>query len=132
MSKPTLGQTLREAREASGLALGAVATATRIPLPTLEALEADRMEALPADVYLRGFVRSYCRVVRASDADVMPLLDAVLATRRGSEGEGLTRPENGRPLMSMEPVGGPGRVGLIVIGVGLAAVVATVLALVFR
>jgi cytoskeletal protein RodZ len=57
--RPTLGETLRAARESKRMKLPEVAQKTRIPLERLEALEKDRYGDLPDDVYLRGAIRNY-------------------------------------------------------------------------
>lgn len=56
---PTLGETLRAAREGQRLKLAQAAEKTRIPLDRLQALESDRYFDLPDDVYLRGAIRNY-------------------------------------------------------------------------
>ena len=56
---PTLGETLREARQQKKAKLGQVETETRIARAKLEALESDNLEALPDDVYTRGAIRNY-------------------------------------------------------------------------
>ena len=57
--RPTLGESLRAARESKRIKLPEVAQKTRIPLERLEALETDRYADLPDDVYLRGAIRNY-------------------------------------------------------------------------
>ncbi|MEZ4366937.1 MAG: helix-turn-helix domain-containing protein [Kofleriaceae bacterium] len=54
---------LRDARLDRGLTLADVAAVTKIPSRTLDLLEAGRFEDLPADVFVRGFVRNYARCV---------------------------------------------------------------------
>jgi hypothetical protein len=54
-----LGQQLRAARERRGAALEQVSEATRIRGPYLEALERHDWQALPAEVFTRGYLRSY-------------------------------------------------------------------------
>jgi cytoskeletal protein RodZ len=56
---PTLGETLRDARKAKNAKLTQVAAETRIDRERLEALEADRLDALPDDVYTKGAIRNY-------------------------------------------------------------------------
>ncbi|MBC7236136.1 MAG: helix-turn-helix domain-containing protein [Chloroflexi bacterium] len=56
-----LGKRLREARESKGLTLEQVEKLTHIRRPFLQALEEDRLDDLPDDVYARGFVRNYAR-----------------------------------------------------------------------
>ena len=55
----TIGQQLRQAREARSLTLEQVAQATHMRVHYLQALEANDIEALPSLVQARGFLRSY-------------------------------------------------------------------------
>lgn len=54
-----LGSSLREARLKRGLELDAVQKALRIRRRYLEALEDERFELIPGEVYARGFLREY-------------------------------------------------------------------------
>lgn len=54
---------LREGRAASAMSLEEIARVTRIPQRSLERLEEGAFEALPADVFVRGFLRSYAQCV---------------------------------------------------------------------
>jgi cytoskeletal protein RodZ len=64
MSVPDgVGSRLREARERRGLSIGQVASSTKIPASTLDALERGDMARLPAGVFTRGFVRAYSGAV---------------------------------------------------------------------
>jgi len=71
-----IGETLRAAREQQGRSIEDAARETRITAQFIEALEAERFEALPAAVYVRGFLRSYAGYLRLDPA---PLLDALPA-----------------------------------------------------
>ncbi|HVF33938.1 MAG TPA: RodZ domain-containing protein [Candidatus Saccharimonadia bacterium] len=64
-SVPTLslGARLRNAREARGLSLEQVARSLRIPSARLAEIEHDRHENIGAAVYVRGYLRSYARLV---------------------------------------------------------------------
>ncbi len=53
------GRTLREARERRGLSLRQISNATKISMPTLEALERNDFARLPGGIFGRGVVRSY-------------------------------------------------------------------------
>ncbi|WP_225413499.1 helix-turn-helix domain-containing protein [Stigmatella hybrida] len=55
------GEVLRQVREGRGLSLHQLAERTRISAKHLENVEADRYAALPATVYLRGFLMSLAR-----------------------------------------------------------------------
>ena len=70
-----IGDTLREARERRGLTIEQAAQETRISPRFLEALEAEEFDALPAPVYVRGFLRSYANYLRI---DPQPLLDQLV------------------------------------------------------
>ncbi len=52
------GRVLRERREALGLSLEQVAASTRIPLAHLQAIEADRLDDLPAGPYAVAYLRT--------------------------------------------------------------------------
>lgn len=66
-----LGARLRAAREQKGLSLEQVEHATRIRRAFLEALEEERFEALPGDVYARGFVRNYALFLGLDAKDLL-------------------------------------------------------------
>lgn len=59
----TVGQTLREAREASGMTLDEASARLRLMHRQVEAMEADDFEALGQPVFARGFVRNYARLL---------------------------------------------------------------------
>jgi cytoskeleton protein RodZ len=63
-----LGALLRELREARGSSREDLARATRVPARYIVALEEGRLKDLPAPVFVRGFLRSYCSAV-ADPAD---------------------------------------------------------------
>lgn len=54
-----VGKLLRETREARGVTLQEVSEATNIRTRYLEAIERGEYDIIPADVYTRGFIRSY-------------------------------------------------------------------------
>jgi transcriptional regulator with XRE-family HTH domain len=61
--RESLGARLREQREARGLSIADLARVTKIPERSIALLEAGSFERLPAEVFVRGFLRSYCRAV---------------------------------------------------------------------
>lgn len=92
---PTLGETLRDARTRKKARLNQVATETRIPVERLEALEADRLDALPDDVYTKGAIRNYALWLDLSPDDMYSLYrsarPAAVATRPLSQVTTTTR-----------------------------------------
>lgn len=58
-----VGLMLRRAREQKRMSVIEVSRVTRIPAATLDALEAERFDDLPGEVFVRGFLRSYAQAV---------------------------------------------------------------------
>jgi cytoskeletal protein RodZ len=92
----TVAELLRQAREASGLTLEKVADLTKMRADRVRAVEDGNYEVFTAPVYIRGFVRTYARLVHANEAAVMTALDAELAqTERFREHPSLTGENKG-------------------------------------
>lgn len=70
----SLGRTLREARERLGLSVAEVAQQIKFAPRQIEALEADDYQRLPEMAFVRGFVRSYAKILHL---DAQPLLAAL-------------------------------------------------------
>ncbi len=67
----SVGKTLREAREQKGLSVNDVANRIKFAPRQIESLEADDFVRLPEAAFVRGFVRSYARLL---GLDAAPLL----------------------------------------------------------
>lgn len=92
----TVAEQLRAAREAAGLTPAQVAQQTKMRVDRVEAVEAGNYEVFTAPVYIRGFVRTYARLVKADESAVMTALDAELAqTARFREHPSLTGEASG-------------------------------------
>lgn len=59
----SLGTYLRHERELRQISLEEISQTTRIPLRTLQHLEDDDLDRLPGEVFVRGFLKSYARIV---------------------------------------------------------------------
>ena len=70
-AKMSLSLWLRTGRANKGLSLEAVAKITKIQPRILERLEAGRLEGLPAEVFVRGFVRNFARCVGLDEAEAL-------------------------------------------------------------
>jgi cytoskeleton protein RodZ len=79
------GAILRQARERTGLHIGALSVALKVPVQRLEALEADRFDLLPGPVFVRALALSVCRHLRMDPQPVLALL-----------------PDAGRPTLDVE------------------------------
>ncbi len=69
----SLGTDLKEARISRKIPLEDISQKTRIPIKYLEAIEEDRFEVFPSQVFAKGFIRAYAKIVG---------LDPMLLTRR--------------------------------------------------
>lgn len=69
----TIGEPLRlrQAREAAGLHIAALAAALKVPVKKLEALEAGRYEELPDMTFARALAASACRQLKIEPAFVL-------------------------------------------------------------
>jgi len=80
------GAVLRRIRMSLGIELTEVATHSKISLEHLHSIEEDRFDALPAPVYVRGFVREFARCLRLDPEAVaksyVELMAASRSTRR--------------------------------------------------
>lgn len=67
----SIGALLRAAREAHGMTTQEIADRIKFSVRQVEALEADDAEHLPQGTFLRGFIRSYARVVHLDPAPLL-------------------------------------------------------------
>lgn len=65
------GTMLREAREAAGLHVSAIAVSLKVPVKKLEALEADDLEQLPDAVFARALAATVCRSLKIDPEPVL-------------------------------------------------------------
>lgn len=92
LRRASAGALLRQAREASGLHIAALAVALKVPVKKLEALEADRLELLPDAVFVRAMASSVCRALKIDPAPVLDQLPQTAAPRLELDGCGLNTP----------------------------------------
>lgn len=114
----SLGRMLREARERLGLSVADVAHQIKLAPRQIEALEADDFQHLPEMTFVRGFVRSYAKVLHLDAGTLLAALPQ--------------QPESSVPLVpsSVEvpfpsPLS-PQRQNLILLGAALVLAVAVV------
>lgn len=68
------GKLLSEARQAAGLEIEAVATALKVPVARVQALEASQWDSFPDAVFIRALATSMCRLLKLSPGSVLELL----------------------------------------------------------
>ena len=67
----SVGQYLRKRREELRMSVEEVARTTRVPISSVERIEADQFDELPGEVFVRGFLTSYARTVELAPEDVL-------------------------------------------------------------
>ncbi|MGD8861420.1 MAG: helix-turn-helix transcriptional regulator [Myxococcales bacterium] len=91
----SVGSYLKREREARKVSVAELAQTTRIPIRVLRQIEDDEHDQLPADVFVRGFLRAYARALgldeehvlarygKAEESEPPPSLPAVYAPESG-------------------------------------------------
>ncbi len=113
-----LGELLRSTREAKGVSLEQAEEATRIRRRYLEALEAEDFEQMPAEVYVRGFLRNYALYLGLDLEEMLAL--------RGTPPEEAVAPSFGEQLE--EPLVSPSPLLLLSRVLGVLSVLSMVIA----
>ncbi len=91
------GTMLREARQARGLHIGALAAAIKVSHRKLELLEADRLAELPDATFARALAQTMCRSLKIDPAPVLAALPQALSHRLEAVDEGIKLPFRDRP-----------------------------------
>lgn len=86
------GALLRQAREAAGMHVAALAVALKVPVSKLEALESDRYDDLPDAVFVRALASSVCRTLRMDAAPVLERLPQTQAPKLNPDDAGINTP----------------------------------------
>lgn len=86
------GSLIRQAREAAGLHIAALAVALKVPVKKLEALEADRLDLLPDAVFVRALAASVCRTLKIDAAQVLALLPQTGKPNLGQQSAPINTP----------------------------------------
>jgi len=93
METANFGTVLRTARERRSISLADVARKTKLSQSSLELLESGQLDELPAEVFVRGFIRSYARSVGLREAEPLGLYEQALDARRQAEQALLMTPQ---------------------------------------
>lgn len=97
-----LGATLREKRIAMGLSVADVAAQIRLAPRQIEALEADDLAHLPELPFVRGFVRSYAKLLQLDDQPLLATLPDPHAVSERIEPESVEVPFNIQQLSARQ------------------------------
>ena len=91
----TAGGLLKEARQAAGMHIAALAVALKVPVSKLEALEADNYAVLPDTVFVRALASSVCRTLKIDAAPILSLLPQSQSPRLSVDSAGINAPVKG-------------------------------------
>ncbi len=91
-SGTSAGALLRQAREAAGLHVAALAVSLKVPVRKLEALENDRYEQLTDAVFARALASSVCRTLKVDPQPVLDRLPQTTAPRLVQDQDGIGAP----------------------------------------
>lgn len=75
----SLGEKLRQAREAKGMDLRDVADNTRITLEYLRSIEDDNYKSLPGGIFNKGFIRSFAKIVGVDEKEALADYNELMA-----------------------------------------------------
>src|SRR5512144_1161669 len=67
----SIGRYLKRTRETRAMSVEEISRATRIPVTSIERIEADHFDDLPGEVFVRGFLKAYARAVGLPVDDVL-------------------------------------------------------------
>ena len=95
-SEPTgqsgAGALLKQAREASGLHIAALAVLLKVPVKKLEALESDRLDLLPDVVFVRALASSVCRTLKIEPSQILSRLPQTHVPKLTYQGSVINEP----------------------------------------
>ena len=84
----SIGEKLRLAREARGIALRDISEQTRISIRYLEAIETDDYRRLPGGIFNRSFIRAYAKFIGYDEHSALEDYARTLRERGESDDEG--------------------------------------------
>ena len=93
----TAGGLLRQARQAQGLHIAALAAAIKVVPRKLELLESDQFDQLPDATFTRALAQTVCRTLKIDAAPILALLPPPNGHRLEQVAEGLNTPFHERP-----------------------------------
>ena len=93
----TAGGLLRQARQAQGLHIAALAAAIKVVPRKLELLESDQYDQLPDATFTRALAQAVCRTLKVDAKPVLALLPPPNGHRLEQVSEGLNTPFHERP-----------------------------------
>jgi cytoskeletal protein RodZ len=112
------GLHLKHERELRGVSLEEIAETTKIHIRYLEALESNEFDKMPGEVFIKGYIRSYARMIGFDSDEMVNVYDESVGRDRKVE------LENRDNLNEKGESKKKSRAGLAVMGLALIALVA--------
>ncbi len=88
---PTPGEVLRDQREFKALSVQQVADSLHLTRHYVHALESDSYDKLPGEVFARGYIRSYARLLELDPEQVLGLYQQLGERRQARKQEAIKR-----------------------------------------
>ena len=122
-----VGAALRQAREQRGMSLEDIEKLTKIRVSILDAIETNRSDRLPQEIYVRGFVRAFAREVGLDRDDIAqqyidqfePPADVEEPSEQDEYERDVESPAPAAIGHEDRPLGRAWRAAALVLGVGL-------------
>ncbi len=90
MSKETVGEYLKKERQLRQISIQEVADGTKISISRLRLIEENKFDGLPAEVFVRGFIRNYAEYIGLDPEEAIMRLEEDL---KGQAVSGAKQPE---------------------------------------
>ncbi len=115
------GEILKQARLGKDLSIAAIATQMNLDLRTIELLEKGDLSALPAPIFVRGYLRGYARLVGVREEDVLAAYQALAPLEPTPRPVSMAR-KSMQPTFLIPAIPWRGLLGgVVLIGLGLLA-----------
>lgn len=90
-SRPTPGRLLAAQREALGMTVHQIAETLNLTRHFIRSLEEDRYDKLPDEVFVRGYIRSYGKLVNLDPAQLLELYEEFTTKKQVRKEEAIKR-----------------------------------------
>ena len=82
---PVTGDLLRKIREEVGISYELIISRTKISNTVLDAIENDKYQQLPADLYVKNFVQQYCKTLKLSSENTELISSGYLKSKNSPQ-----------------------------------------------
>ncbi len=98
------GLFLKNQREDRGIPLEHISSTTRIHTRFLSALEDNRFDDLPGEVFVKGYIQAYAKSLGANSDDFLDTYDRSVGLKRKEEHDAKIRQQENRYLLQRNPL----------------------------